>query len=424
VACGHCDPVARYRLRYALAGMASLALASVAPCVASAQTSGPVSVGGAAKPLTIGVQERTTYDTNVARGDSQAATLRGLGASDVIYAPSLTVEYASGIGRRGLALRGYFGYDYYQRNQALRREHIDVSAAGNTSIGALCVVGAQVAYDRGQSGLEDLTLFITKNTIQTYTVSANETCASSAGLTENIQVQHSAATNTAASLVDYTTNGVSAAVGYGNHALGNLSLVASYNKTTYDHPTVPLSFTPSDLQVSSIGVEFSRPIGMRLAGTATVSYSKSNSAAATGVFQGRNSSFGGLTANVGLTYHLGPRINLAGTLSRSVQATIRQDAGYALTDQASLNADYTVSSRIHANLGASWSREDFRGGILLNPQSAPNRVDLKLITAGVSVKLGRKAALSGDVQHEESSTDLALFNFKSDRVSLTISTSF
>jgi hypothetical protein len=139
---------------------------------------------------------------------------------------------------------------------------------------------------------------------------------------------------------------------------------------------------------------------------------------------GRKSDFGGLTANVGLTYHLGPRINLAANLSRAVQATIRQDVGYSVSNQASLNADYTVSSRIHANLGARWSREEFRGGVLLTPTIAPDRVELKSVTAGVSMKLGRRAALSGDVQHEESRTDLALFNFKSNRVSLTISTSF
>src|SRR5258708_27251671 len=98
VAFGHRDAVARYRFRYALAGMATLALASVAPCVANAQASGPVSVGGAAKPLTIGVQERTTYDSDVARGSREAATLRGLGSDDVLYAPTLTVHYASAVG--------------------------------------------------------------------------------------------------------------------------------------------------------------------------------------------------------------------------------------------------------------------------------------------------------------------------------------
>src|SRR6185312_4585830 len=107
---------------HVFAGVATLALASLAPCLANAQmgggpaggaASGPISVGGASQPLTIGIQERTTYDSNVARGTDQAAALRGLdGGSDVIYAPSVTVNYSTGIARQGLALRGYFGYDY------------------------------------------------------------------------------------------------------------------------------------------------------------------------------------------------------------------------------------------------------------------------------------------------------------------------
>ena len=415
------------RLRYAFAGAATLALATIVPAAAHAQmgSGAGVSVGGPAKPLTFGIQETTTYDSDAARSSPTAASLRGLETSDVIYAPSVTVDYATGIGRHGVALRGYFGYDYYQRNSALRREHIDFSAAANTSIGSRCGVGGQVAYNRGQSGLEDLSLVVTDNTIQTYTVSVNESCASSTGLNESVQVQHSAASNSARSLIDFDTTGVSASVGYANRAIGNLSLVASYNQTNYPDAGTLFLGTPTGLEVTSIGVQLSRPIGNRLAGTASISYSSSSSDLGPGALPGRQSTFSGITASASLTYHLGPRIDLSGNVGRSVQATIREDAGFSVNNYANLNANYTVSSRIHANLGASWSREDFRGGgTTAIPTIAPNLVDLKTVSAGVSVKLGRNVGLSGMVQHEESSTDLALFNFKSDRVSLTISSSF
>src|SRR6185312_5258083 len=271
---------------------------------------------------------------------------------------------------------------------------------------------------------EDLTLLVTKNTIQTYTLSASETCASGTGLTESIQVNHSATTNTAPLLVDFDTTGVSASVGYANRAIGNLSLVASYSKTNYDSLAVSLPGTPDSLSVSSIGVEISRPIGMRLAGTAGVFYSKSNSDLGPLALPGQDSSFSGVTANAGLTYHVGPRLNLAANVSRSVQPSIRQGVGFAINNQVGLSANYTVSSRISAHLGGSWSRQKFQGDALVLPGVAPDRVELKNADAGVSVKLGRNSALSADVNHEESSTDLALFNFKSDRVSLTISTSF
>ena len=429
----HLDAVPGHRLRYAFASVATLALASVAPCVAKAQASG-ASTGAAgafgpsaagARPFTIGVQEQTTYDSDAARSSGAGAAIRGLDGADVIYAPSITVDYNTYVGRQGVALTGYFGYDYYQRNTQLRREHIDVAASVNKALGR-CLVGGRVAYDRGQSGLEDLVLTVTKNTIQTYTVGVNESCATTSGLTESLQVQYSAASNSAATLVDYNTTGVSGSVGYGNRTLGNVSLIVSYTKTDYqNNVAIPALFgTPNGLEAVSGGVQFSRPIGNRLAGQVGLFYTSSTTDRGPTSTAVQNGSFDGLTSNAGLTYRIGPRLVLNGTYARSVQATIRQDAGYSINNIGNLTADYTVSSRIRLNLGGSWSREDFRGQNPLVPELAPNRVDLKTIYAGVAVKVGRNASVSGDVHHEESRTDLALFNFTSDRVSLTLATSF
>jgi hypothetical protein len=422
------EALRRQRLSYAFAGVATLALTSLAPCIARAQMSGapgPAPVPGAngGQPLTIGVQERTTYDSDAARSSGQAAELRGLQSGDVIWSPSVTVAYISPNPRRGIGLTGYFGYDYYQKNHGLSREHIDVAASGVETFGR-CLVGGQLAYDRGQSGLEDLTLLVTKNTIQTYTVAVNETCISGAGLTESVQVNHSAATNTAATLIDYDTSGVSGSVGFANRAVGNVSLVVNYSKTDYKNPPTPLLGTPNGLSVTGVGVQISRPIGSRLAGTAAVFYSTSHVDLGASATPGQNSSFNGLTANAGLTYRVGPRLQLSADVGRNVSATIRQGAAFAIENRADLAANYTLSSRINIKLDTSWSKETFRGLDTLLVQTAPDRVELWTAGGAVSFKLGRKSALTADVHHEESRTDLALFNFKSDRVSLTISTSF
>jgi predicted porin len=281
-----------------------------------------------------------------------------------------------------------------------------------------------VGYDRGQSSLEDLTLLVTKNTIQTYTVSASETCVSNAGLTESLSVLHSAATNTAATLVDFNTTGVSGSLGYTNHTLGTVALVVNYDKTDYQNELLALPGQPNSLGVTSVGVQFSRPIGRRLAGQAAVYYSSSNSDFGSTPLPGQSSSFSGVTANVGLTYLVGPRLNLTGSLTRDVEATVRQGSSYAVIDRADLAANYTLSSRIQMYLTGNWSKETFQGVDTLLPQVAPQRVDLWMVGGGVSFKVGRKSALSADVHHEESKTDLALFDFTDDRVSLTIATSF
>ncbi|HEY2358311.1 MAG TPA: outer membrane beta-barrel protein [Phenylobacterium sp.] len=422
----------RQRLAYAFAGAATMVLISVAPGVARAQASvGPAPMPGAAAqpfalgglPFTVGLQERTTYDTNVARGNDINAAIRDVNTADWIIAPSVTLNYSSANPRQGFALKGYFGYDYYVRNEILRRESIDVSAAGNATFGR-CVVGGQLAYDRGQSGLEDLTLLVTKNTIQTYTISANESCAIGPAVTQTISVHHSGTQNSTSSLVDYDTNGVSGSIGYSNRALGTVSLVASYDKTDYKNRAVVILGTPNSLESTDIGVSISRPIGARLAGHAGVFYNTSTSNLGPGALPGQNSDFDGLTANAGLTYTVGPRLVLNANLARDVQATIRQTAAYSVDDRIDISAGYTLSSRIHLSLGSTWSKQSFRGTAPLVLQTAPNQVDLWTLTAGASMRLGRNSALSADYSHENSNTDLALFDFKSDRISLTISTSF
>jgi predicted porin len=423
------DGTPNRRLGHAFAGVATLVLVAVASGAARAQAGGaaptiaPATLGGPSQPLTIGIQERTTYDSNAARGSETSAEIRGLQSADVIYSPSITVTYVSPNPRRGVALNGYFGYDYYQRNSTLSREQIDLSAVGNATFGK-CQLGGRVGFNRGQSALEDLTLLVTKNTVQTYTVSASETCASTAGLTESLDVQHSAATNTAATLVDYDTTGVSGSVGYANHTLGNVALLVNYSKTDYRNELISLSGQPSSLQVTSVGVQFSRPIGRRLAGQAGVYYSSSSSDFGSTPLPGQSSSFSGLTANVGLTYMVGPRLHLTGNLARDVQATVRQGSAYAVVDRADLGANYTLSSRIQMYLAGNWSKESFPGIDPLIQQLAPQRVDLWMVGGGVSFKVGRKSSLSADIHHEESKTDLALFNFTDDRVSLTLATSF
>jgi hypothetical protein len=428
----HLDAVPRHRLRYAFASVATLALASVAPCVAKAQAGG-ASTGAAgafgaaaagAQPLTIGVQETTTYDSDAAQSSTAGAAIRGLEGPDVIYAPSINVVYNSYVGRQGVALKGYVGYNYYQRNKQLRSEQIDVAASVNKALGR-CLVGSQISFDRGQSALDNLVLTVTKNIIQTYTVSANETCATTSGLTENVQVQYSAASNSAATLVDYNTTGVSASVGYGNQALGNISLVTNYTKTNYENVTgSSLLGTPNSLEAVGVGVQVSRPIGSRLSGEASLFYTTSKSDLGATSTPEQNDSFGGLTWDVGLTYKVGPRLILNGTFARAVQATILQGTGYSINSSANLTAGYTVSSRIQVNLGGSWSQQDFRGENPLVLAVAPSQLDITTFYAGVSVRVGRNSTISGDVHHEVNKTDLALFNFTSDRVSLTLATSF
>lgn len=410
----------------ALAGLATLAMASLVPSFAEAQGMGggsPVSVGGADKPLTIGVQAVTTYDSNPARGSALAGAIRDVKGSEVIVSPSVTVGYSHSVGLQGLALRGVFGYDKYTKNTSLSAEHIEFSAAANRAVGARCGVNGGFNYNRGQSNLENVTVSVGKDVIQTYDLSAGESCATATGLTESLSVNHSSTHNSDSTLVDYNSIGVSGSVGYSNDVVGNVALVASYTRTNYVN--VPaLSFaTPDSLEATSIGVQINRPIGARLSGSAAVFYTHSKQNQRSGLPVVGDSAFSGVTASAGLDYIVGPRLRLSTQLSRTVGGSIIQDVGYSVTNNASLSANYTVSSRISASVGANWARDSYRGRVAVPSFATPDWQETSDVFGGVSVQVGRRAAISLDVRHQWGRSDSDLYNYSSDRVALTVSAS-
>lgn len=421
-----------------LVGAAAALFVMAGPMVAHAQSvgmpggsgmggggMGAPSLGGVSgKPLTIGVRERTTYDSGAAQGNNLAAALRGLHQADITYSPALTIDYASQSTLRGIALAGTIGYDYHQRNPDLSRESINVSGLAHATFGS-CGTVANLNYVRAQSGLQNQTLLVTKNTLQTAGVSVGENCGTPTGLTESVSTNYSVAQNSDSGLIDSHSAGVSASVGYSNATLGSLSTAVNFNKVSYDNaPMKAAANTPGGFHVASVGLQFSRPIGARLQGQVGAFYSSSgiDGAAASATAQAK--AFTGLTANAALTYKVGPRLLLRTSFARVLQPSISQTAAYAVNTIGTVNADYTLSSRIRVFLGGSWSREDYRGRDTSLKQIAPTQVDLKSATAGMSFQLGRHSTVSADVHHQESKTDLALFNYKSDRVSLTLATSF
>lgn len=411
--------------RTAWAGLTSLALAALAPTFASAQgingARPPAAVGGADRPFTIGVQEITTYDSNPARGSTFGSDLRGLQKDEIILSPSVTVGYSRSVGLQGVALTGVFGYDDYTKNHNLSTEHIDFSAAANRAVGGRCSVNANTQFSRGQSSLQNVVINVSKDTIQTYSVGAGESCATATGFTESVQVNHSGTHNSDDTLVNLNNTGISGSLGYSTHAIGNVGLVVSYNRTNYVDVPLTSVGTPDSLNVLSFGLQISRPIGSRLSGNAAVFYSHSTQDLRAGELG--DSSYSGITASAGLTYLLGPRIRLSADLERAVTGSILQDVGYQITNSADLTANYTVSSRISASLGGSWSRNSYRGRVVVAPLETPDWQEVANVFGSVSMQLGRRAAVSLELRHEKGSADIDLYDYTSNRVSLTLSSS-
>jgi hypothetical protein len=404
--------------------LAALAAAACAPGVAAAQVGGGgAALGGPDKPFTIGVQETTGYDSNPARGNAENAAIRGLKSGDVSFLPSVTAVYSRSVGQQGLALTADFGYDFHSRNSTLNREHLDFSTVGNVAVGGFCSVEGDGSYSRGQSALQTLTVDVTQNTVQSYRIAASESCRTGSGLTETIQLSHAGIQNSARDLVDYDVDGISGLIGYTNRTIGTVGMTLGYYRTHSEGDRLVSSITPDVLEVVSIGAQISRPIGARLTGSASVSYSHSTDHIL-GAFVGQKSSYSGLTSAIGLAYQAGPRLRLTADVSRGVSGSVLAGVGYAISTNAGLGADYTVSSRISAGVGAAWSRYDYQG---LNPLVAlttPDWQETATVFVRGSMRIGRRASASVELRHTSGRSALSLYDYTSDYAGLTLATSF
>ncbi len=335
----------------------------------------------------------------------------------------MTAVYSRSVGLQGLALNANFGYDYHPNNDSLNREHLGFSAVGNVAVGTLCSVGGEADYNRAQSALDTLTVNVTQNTIQTYTISGSENCRTSGGLTENVQLSHSTTQNSNAGLVDFDVNSVSGLIGYTNSTIGTVGLTVSYGRTSYGSDPLQLGSTPDLMDVTSVGVQLSRPIGARLTGSISLAYSHSADRPRPGAPVLGESSFSGLTSSVALSYLVGPRLRLNTHVARDVSASLLAGVGHSVVTSADLEADYTVSSRITASLGGSWSHTDYEG---LDPfviQTTPKWQELSTFFARTSMTFGRRWAASLEYRLTEGRADLSLYNYVSNYVGLTLSTS-
>ncbi len=382
---------------------------------------------GEDKPLTFGVQEVTTYDSNPARGAFVDASQRGLTGSDVIVSPAGTVAYSRNTGLNGLTLRGNFGYDYHPEHTTLNGERIDFSASESRTLGAACSLRGSVDFNRGQSGLQYLTIATTKNILQDYGVTGSETCGTASGLTESLSLSRTGLQNSASTLVNSDVNGASGLLGYSNHIIGTVGITFSYNQTTYGHQIQALTTQDKSMDSNSIGVQLNRPIGARLSGSINVSYTHSNRGftSTTGAAAAAGSGVtSGLTAAVQLAYIASPRLQLSVEVSRQIPPTSIAGVGFQTTTGASVNANYTISSRISTNLGASRTSNSYIDRDPLILSTTPSSRDISAVFANVSVKVGRRVSVSANFRHEIGVANLALYNYTADIESLTLATSF
>jgi hypothetical protein len=303
-----------------------------------------------------------TYFSNIASTSAAFAAARGLKRADILYAPALNLNLAHAEGGLSLFLSGQAGYDIHQRNSILDRERLNLQAGADAQLEG-CVATPSAGYSRFQSDLADLSIVTTKNTEEQVTGELDVTCNQSGRLVPSASFTQSWSYNTALPYKpsDFRSTAGNGSLAYKAGAIGDFSLTGQYTQTLYPHRAIVGS---SGLQSDgydyySAGIHYQRPIGGSLEFGASLSQSWIS-------YRGIGNNFSGITYDASLTYHASPRLNLSVVASRQTLPTNYLNAAYSVAESYSANANYRLSTRLSATIGASLTHSNYSGAALVN----------------------------------------------------------
>ena len=357
----------------------------------------------------VGVE--TTYSSNVAGGGDQVAALRGLQKGDVTYSPTISGVFRLPFGGQSLSVSGSAGLQRHVRNKDLDSENFQISAGGGVPVGP-CGLGATASFAHSQTAPVDLVIAVRKNINESTALGANVSCGVGA-LVGAVGATYSRSGNNAAGFLDSDSKAATVSLGYANEALGSLSLTAQYSESGYGStPAIGLA-SPSNFREYGGGLNYSRRLGLRLSGTAGISFVQIDSA---------NNANSSVNANVGLNYRLSQRATLGLNYSHVTQPSRVVGAAFARSQSAQLNGAYQFSTRLSGSLSLSATRDLSRGGVQIPLVVRDNKSFS--VNGGVGYRLGRDIDVHLNGTYTERTADLGLYNFSSESVSLSVARAF
>lgn len=387
-----------------------------------------VAPAGDVRHLTISPEVETTYDTNVARSDAAFAQLKRLTREDVYVQPTVTIDALMPVNREAVFLTGLVGYDYYARNTVLNRQRIDLTGGVSARL-ARCLPQIKGSFAQHQAHLEELLpgpgapIATPQNTTTQASVGFEMTCPRSQGLSPNISVTHSTYENSSKFYkpTNNDSNSVMAGLSYARPGLGAIQLYGNYTAVSYDAPFL-VPFPPFELKnnfnLYSGGLRYDRPIGSRLSGTVSIAYSALRPELAF------NPGFTGVTYSAEVNYKVTPRANVHGLVSRATQPSNQVGAAYVIDNTRQIDASYNMGPRLILTVGGFQDPRSYQGGLGHGTSGFLTSERIDRVFGSVRYELNRRISVVLDAANEHRSSNVALFNYTSNRVGLTLKSLF
>jgi hypothetical protein len=267
----------------------------------------------------------------------------------------------------------------------------------------------------------DLSLGVAKNILQNLSAELTATCNQEGQIVPSASITQTWSTNSALlySSQDYHSFSANGSVQYKAGSFGAISLIGQYTQTQYPHRLFIVGFGPQSdgYNLYSGGIHYEHAIG------STIQFGVSVSETSLSPNNGLGKGFNGITYDANIGYKPTSRLSFTLDASRQSSPSYYLNAAYSVDEHYSVGADYRLTSRLKASLGAFQTHSNFAGAALL-PGTNITVQTYRSFYGALAFNATPTFSVSLNAGQDQRHSDVVGYNYVGARVGLALSKSF
>lgn len=384
---------------------------------------GPGAGGG--KSFGISASTEVRYDSNFTHTSAASVTTTGKPKSEQKFSPRLGINLGLPFGANNLSLSGGVGYDFHRHNKRLNKESIDLKSGLALSFSP-CSPSFSGQISRKQSDLGEIAptagtgISRVTNAQTEWQIGGSLSCGKSFGIRPTASVTYEEGHNSAALRQINNRNVMTYMVGlnYVHPSIGDFMIFGQQRELRFDNQFLP-NGQENGNRTRSYGVSFSRSIGARMQGSASISWTELNPR------QPGVPNFKGLNWSGNLSLQATPLLSLNAAIGKSTSSTLAVASNYNTSTDYSFGASYTLTPRISLQAGYSTKKKAYAGPLGTPAPGVPLLTgDRKAqYNAAINYNFSPKLQFSLSGAHETRDANGTFFDYHNNRVALRASLS-
>lgn len=387
---------------------------------------------GYSRGLSLGASLATRYEDNLGRQPIADDGFR--------IRPQVSGSYGLGLGRGGVFVQGNYARDFIYGNARIAPADRVMLGGGVDFQLSRCTGEAGGSWRRGLSFVTDAALFGGFSQ-ETATAGFAAQCrlggafsVNGSVLRSDIKSVRSSRGGGVSAAFDMQRWSYSAGLGFGNAALGQLSLSGSISDSTMPGRLIPTptGLVEDGLSQRSARLGYSRRLGTRINLSAGISYldTQPSSTSSIVIIDGvaqivDRPGFKGAGYDVALDINPTPRMGLSLTAGRNTVANGVIGAQFTVANFWAAQIDYRLGSRYTIATGISMRDNTYRGAFT-SAFEPTRRIsdDFTRVFAQFGGRLGQRLRFAIDVTHSRRRSNPAQLNFNSTGAGLNLALQF